>query len=121
MTERQKKSVLYSFRLLAADLTADQIPEWMEKEGKALQFYGACHRAKSSDERFLAAYNAFGALLGYDGAVNEIASILEVQGARVSAALDAARGDCDAQMSARFSAGQVDIICASLREALLPQ
>ena len=121
MTERQINSILYSFRLLAADLTADQMPEWMEQEGKALQFYGACHRAKGADERLLAAYNAFGALLGYDGAVNEIASILGVHSSRVSAALDAARGDCDAKMSERLSAQQVDAVCAALRAALLPQ
>lgn len=122
MTSPRDERLAALVRELAADLRADELPPVAHERAVALQFYARSRRSASEEERFLALYNALGALVGFRQARQEIDALL---GGGVDAALRAAHGDGDCEervgRAARFpyAGDRLDRLASDLRRRLL--
>lgn len=122
MTKEREEAILDDLRLLAGDLKGDELPDWMAARGRALQFYGRFRRGTDGQEKLLALYNAYVALMGPALAAQTAERDLGGSAGRLRRALERCRREGDASSGgggALLTDGELETLARGLRRRIL--
>ena len=90
---KRRDRILEDFKIMAADLEADELPVIPAEQAKALRFYALASAAETNGEKLQALYNAFGVLYGFRGGAQKLAAVLGTDTITLKSQLSAIRGD----------------------------